>query len=119
MSHTSIYSILITKQDTFLRVCREMGHTVKMTDSVKLYGSNHVSNAVAAIYMAKWRYPVALCQDGKLAYDNFGSELGSMDVLGQTIQSYNEQAILEMATYDNYYRNELKDGSVELCFEYN
>lgn len=122
MSHTTTHKEKITDKNLFLDVCKNRGYQVTdKTGSVKLFGSNQVI-AVASIEIPGWRYPVALTEDGKLQYDHFGSEPGTMELLGEALQQYNEIATMKEVPFEliaNHWIEELPNGDRQLILEYN
>lgn len=120
MSHTTTHKQVITNKRLFLQTCKSRGYKVKETDTVQLYGSNQVKS-VASVHIPGWRYEIALTEDGRLQYDHFGSDPGTMEKLGETLQEYNINATLEEVPFDqitNHYQENLEGGQIKLVLEY-
>jgi uncharacterized protein YmfQ (DUF2313 family) len=121
MSHVSTYKTKIQHIDFFLGICEQKGYDVRRgVHTVQQFGSNQV-NCVGSLLIEGWRYRIAITQEGELKYDHFGSQSNTMELLGKTIQEYNE-AELELAIpYDeiqNHYKETLQNGDIRVVLEY-
>lgn len=124
MSHISIYKQVIKDLDTMEKLCKRHGikHRVAASGAiliVKQYGSNEVK-AKMGIHLKGWGYEIAITAEGKINYDNWGSESGSMDRLGRLVQEYNKEVILQQAymSASNVTVSENTSGVVEIELEY-
>ena len=91
MSHSSKYPIKVLNHQLFLDTCRAKGYRVAEGElQVKQFEQDTVP-AVAAISIPGWRYDVALTKEGDLVYDNWGAQPNTMEMLGSTLQEYNER----------------------------
>lgn len=109
MSHVSTYGQKIADIDRFVETCKQLGYEVRTGNiTVTQFGRNQVK-AVAAVKLAGWRYEVAICSDGTLKYDHFGSEANSFERLGESIQTYHEAVIKDGIPYD-----EIEDWNIEV-----
>ncbi len=72
------------------------------------------------ISLKGWKYEIAITAEGQIRYDNWGSNVGSMSVLGRLVQEYNKEVILQQAymTSKNVMVNEQENGVVEIVLEY-
>ncbi len=124
MSHISTYKVKIKFIDTFLENCEKhhaLVHRLREGSKVRMFGSQHVDNAIAAIKVQGWRYDIALTADGKLKYDHFGAAPKSMENLHAILQDYNEQVVTSQIPFDqvtNYFTTQLENGDRELVLEY-
>lgn len=100
MSHINSYTqIQIKDKNLFLEKAKETGATFEIASNtngltVEMFGSQKVDNAFAAIKFEGWRYPVALCNDGTLKYDHWGSPSSSIEHLHKAVQEYAKAHIL-------------------------
>ena len=120
MSHVTKHTQIITNKDLFLKTCSDRGYKVRLAESIQLYGSNRVK-CIAGIQIPGWRYEIALTEDGELQYDHFGSERGTMELLGETLQEYNINATLEEVPFEtikDHYQETLENGDIKMVLEY-
>ena len=123
MSHISTYGngTKITNKELFLRVCEAKGYDVRMgKHTVRQFGSNAIE-CVGSVLITGWRYRVAITEDGELKYDHFGSNAGTMQLLGETVQQYNEAGLhaeIPWELVQNEYTEELANGDRKLILEF-
>ena len=121
MSHISTYKQVIQNIDSFLDVCEQKGYQVQRdTHTVQQFGSNRV-NCVGSFLPDGWRYRIAITEQGELKYDHFGSASNTMELLGTTIQQYNEVELKKAIPYDeiqNHYAETLENGDLRIVLEY-
>jgi len=122
MSHISTYQHIITKVDLFCQLAEDLGYTVQRGAEIQvtMFGSNSVEDAVAAIHINGWKYPLAINKAGAILYDHWGSESGSMERLHKLMQTYNEDAIITDIPLDiveNYYTEQIPNGDRKLVLE--
>ena len=124
MSHTSVYSsVKITNLNTLSAVANltELGQLDIGKQTVRMFGHQSVE-AVAKLEIKGWRYPLAIDKEGKLWYDNWGSEVGSMDNLGRLLQAYSKAVVVAEANQNpdvySYWVNDLDNGDVEVILDY-
>lgn len=121
MSHVNTYQQTIQNIDFFLHVCKQRGHEVILgTQTVNLYGTNAVK-CIASVKIEGWQYPIAVTEEGELKYDHWGSQPGTMEQLGLTIQDYNDQALANAIPYDeimNHYKETLENGDIRVTLEF-
>ena len=125
MSHVSTYKTRIANLDIFKKVCIDHDCTIYEGETVKMFANNKV-DAALGVKIPGWKYMIAVTEDGELKYDNFGSQSGSMDTLGEIIQSYNLESIqdslygaqLDSDAIENHYVEEQANGTLKLVVEY-
>jgi hypothetical protein len=121
MSHISTYKQLIQNIDSFLDVCESKGYQVQRgIHTVQQFGSNAV-NCIGSFLPNGWNYRIAITEQGELKYDHFGSERNTMELLGLTIQEYNEVELKRAIPYDeiqNHYTETLANGDLRVVLEY-
>ena len=122
MSHISTYAIKIQNINYFLNICENKGYSVIRGEQVvKQFGSNSV-NCVGSVLIDGWRYPIAITSDGELKYDHFGSQLNTMELLGKTIQEYNDVSLNLEIPYDEisncYKQFDKETGDIRVVLEY-
>ena len=118
MSHTSRYKMKC-KDFTVLKSVLEMkGVEYRENCTVSLYGSSKVE-AKIAFKLPGWRYECAVTEEGEIMFDHFGSKSDTFDKLGETVQAYNKEAIMNKAIgfAQNWWEETTKD-SVKLVLEY-
>jgi uncharacterized protein YmfQ (DUF2313 family) len=121
MSHISTYSQKITDIDFFLDICKKRGYEVNIgKQTIQQFGSNRV-DCIGSVLITGWRYKIAITENGELKYDHFGSQAGTMELLGETIQDYNDKSLEKVIPYDeveNYYKETLPNGDIKVVLEY-
>ena len=121
MSHISTYKTVIQNIDSFLTVCEQKGYQVQRgVHTVQQFGSNRV-NCIGSFLPDGWRYRIAITDKGELKYDHFGSQSNTMELLGETIQAYNQKELMQSIPYDevqNYYTETLENGDLRVILEY-
>ena len=121
MSHISTYNTKIQNIDSFLDVCKQKGYDVqKGVHTIRQFGSNQV-DCVGSVLIEDWRYRIAVTQEGELKYDHFGSKPNTMELLGKTIQEYNDVLLGAEIPYDeiqNHYKETLENGDIRVVLEY-
>ena len=121
MSHISTYATKIQNIDFFLDVCEQKGYEVKRgVHTIRQFGRNEV-NCVGSVKMTGWRYSIGITQEGELKYDHFGSKINTMELLGRTIQEYNDVSLSNEIPYDeiqNHYKETLENGDIRIVLEY-
>lgn len=123
MSHVSTYAQKITDVDLFCQTAKDKGYEANIfgeKGKVGLYGSNQVE-AIAWVKIDGWRYPLAITADGEVKYDHFGSKQGTMELLGELCQDYNQRVVekhIDYSMVDNYYTEQLPNGDRKLVLEY-
>ena len=121
MSHTSKYAGKITDAEKFCEVAKAKGYDVRLGEHVvDLYGSNNVK-AVASVLIDGWRYRVAINEKGEMLYDHFGSQSGTMELMGGLVQDYNEALTMPAIPYDeleDWQTVTLDNGDKKLILEY-
>ena len=121
MSHISTYKLKIKNISSFLNVCKNRGYDVLLgKQTVRQFGSNEV-NCVGSLLITGWSYRIAITDKGELKYDHFGSQPGTMELLGESIQEYNEQELMLAIPYDEIsqcYKETLENGDVRVVLEY-
>lgn len=135
MSHTTTYANKVTDISLFCNVCEELGYDVKYKNgqafSVKHYHFNKVDNAVASVKLPGWKYPLAVNNKGEILYDHWGSEtwwidhdgnkIPTMEVLGRTLQHYNERLIIQNVNYaevEGSWTENLENGDRKIILQY-
>ena len=120
MSHISTWKHKITDFDIIQKVCAAFGYNyeinLKEGIEVNMFGSQK-QKGVAYFELPKWRYPIVISEDGKILYDNFGAESDSMDQFGDSLQVYNESAIMakvDFSEFDNIETFTNEDGTKEI-----
>lgn len=120
MSHVSTYSQKIKDIDLFCEIAASKGYQVyKGEQHVQLYGRNQ-RNAVASVKIEGWRYPLAITAEGEIQYDHWGSKPGTMELLGELCQDYNQQLIIKNLPFDqiqNFYTEKIEEGR-KIVLEY-
>ena len=122
MSHISTYAIKVKDVDLVCRIALEMGYKVNLQEqTVQFFGSNTVK-AIASISIDGWKYPIAINKDGEISYDHWGSEPNTMEKLGELLQKYSTDLIvnnLPMDVVRSYYGKRIeKTGEYKLVLEY-
>ena len=121
MSHINTYKQKIQNIDSFLQICQDKGYDViRGVQTVNQFGSNSV-NCVGSVLLPGWRYRIAVTDQGELKYDHFGSQANTMELLGKTIQDYNEVELLRAIPFDeieNHYKETLPNGDIQIVLEY-
>ena len=121
MSHMSTYKQTIKNVASFLQVCKDKGYDVLLgSHTVTQFGRNTV-NAVGSVLIPGWRYRIAINDKGELIYDHFGSGPDTMDLLGESIQAYNQKELMKAIPYDeveNHYKETLENGDIMVVLEY-
>lgn len=123
MSHTSTYKHKIKDVRLFVSLANELGYETKIGEniSVRHFASGMIPNAVAAIKLPGWKYEIAVKENGEILYDHWGSGTGSFDKLGNLIQAYNQQILIEAIPHSEIemFTNILqKNGDVKMVLEY-
>jgi hypothetical protein len=93
MSHVSIFGEKITNVARLAEIAEGKGYVVGY-GTVKMYGQNTVESELS-IRLPGWNYPVAVTKEGEVKYDYFGSKYGSFDLLGELLQEYNVEMVLD------------------------
>ena len=135
MSHTTTYAQKVKDVEVFCSVCEELGHKVKRanpgeTITVHQFSRNKIADAVAEVHLNGWKFPLAINAKGEVLYDHWGSKhetIGpngeictTMDLLGLTMQNYNQRVILQNIDHTkvgNVFTTQ-KDGNLEIVLEY-
>ena len=121
MSHISTYKQVIQNITSFLDICESKGyHVQRGVQTVQQFGSNAV-NCIGSFLPDGWRYRIAITEQGELKYDHYGSESNTMELLGVTIQEYNEVELNKAIPYDeiqNHYIETLNNGDRRVVLEY-
>jgi hypothetical protein len=125
MSHISTYAVRVSDIDLFCRIAKDMGHEVNFhslaEQTVQFFGSNAVK-AIASISIDGWRYPIAINKDGEISYDHWGSKPNTMEKLGQLLQKYSTDLIINNMPMDvvkSYYGEQVdRTGEYKLVLEY-
>ena len=118
MSHTSKYKMK-TKNFTILKnVLESKGIKYRENCTVKLFGSSKIE-AKVAFKLPNWRYECAVTEEGDIMYDHYGSSIKSFSELGETVQAYNKEAIINKALNfaSNWWEESATEG-VKLILEY-
>jgi len=104
MSHISTYEQTIKDVDLLVNAAIAIEdctiYRVKEFEKVNMFGSQNISDAVVAIKIPGWRYPVAVTKTGEVKYDFFGSQKGSFEKLGKVLQEYNKRLITSHIPWD-------------------
>ena len=118
MSHVSKYKMKISELSVLKSVLKKQGIKYKENCKVSLYGSNRVEAALA-FQLPGWKYQCAVTKDGDIMFDHYGSSSSSFDRLGETVQAYNKQAIMNKAYgfATNWYESQVKEG-IKITLEY-
>jgi len=87
MSHTVKIESQIKDLDALEMACREVGAQFTRCTSVKLFASTP-EKAVASVKLKGWNFPVAVKEDGTLAFDNYGGSWGRIERLNELKQQY-------------------------------
>lgn len=125
MSHISTLKQRITNIDLFCEIAKNRGYKVTTTADGEFltsqqFGRNKVQ-AKAQIEIPGWKYPIAITENGEVKYDHWGSKPKTMELLGETIQQFNEEHILQNVPYDqlqNWTTRKVANGGVEIVLEY-
>ena len=121
MSHVNTYKQVIQNIDLFLNVCEQKGYNVQDgVHTVQQFGSNRV-DCIGSFLPDGWRYRIAITDKGELKYDHFGSQINTMELLGKTIQEYNDVLLGAEIPYDeiqNHYKETLANGDIRVVLEY-
>ena len=126
MSHTSTYAVKIKDVDLLFKTALVMGHKVDFVNTeqeqeVHFFGSNS-AQAVMAIKIDGWKYPIAVNKNGEVLYDHWGSAPNTMEKLGELLQKYSTDLIINNLPMDivkNYYGEQIeKTGEYKLVLEY-
>ena len=122
MSHVSTYKGKVKNLPKFQEACKKLlgVDCVMGNHVVGQYGSNRV-DAVASVTLPGWRYAVAIDKDGSVLYDHFGSSgADTMEKLGELMQTYNEEVIMDQAwsVAENVYTEHLANGDKVIVMEY-
>jgi len=129
MSHISTYKAKIKDIDAFIQTLSDAGYAWRQGDlTVKQFGRNWIK-CHTAFKLPGWQYEIAINNEGELLYDHFGSKpsvvvngksVRTMDILGKTIQDYNEQSIVSHAWMecDNVTTEDLEGGDKRVVLEW-
>ena len=120
MSHTSTYKVKIKDVNLLCKTAEKLSYQVTRGDHiVNLWGKNDVQ-AIASIKIDGWRFPIAITSEGNILYDHFGSESNTMEKLGQMLQQYEKDLIINNMPpeVDYYYDTTNKDGDFVLTLNY-
>ena len=123
MSHTSTYKHKVKDVETFLKIAKNLGATVRKDEqglTVKQFSRNEV-HCFAGVKLPGWKYEIAITEDGEILYDHWGSEANSFDKLGRLIQSYNQRVIADVIPHSEIemFTSILqKNGNVKMVLEY-
>ena len=123
MSHVNTYKAKIKDPALFAEILKKLGASdITMGKHVfTQYRRNKVDCILSAL-LPNWRYKIGIKENGDIAYDNFGSKQGSMEIMGHAIQSYYHVKITEEIDYtlvSNVETNKLENGDLELVLTYN
>ena len=117
MSEIRTYKTKISNIPSLKRLLSQKKINFSEGKEVKMYGT--VKDASLSFKLDGWRFPIAVKADGTIQYDNWGSNIGSMDRLGEVIQDYNTMVITDEAMMfaSNVYSERMKDGNVLLTIQ--
>ncbi len=117
MSHISTYKTIITDSNLLCKIAERKKYTViKNPKDTFMFGNMKVENANASIHLPGWRYPIAI-KNQEILYDHFGSPPETINRLGEILQEYNKETIINNLPIDqiqNYTIEELKNGDMKL-----
>ncbi|MGD9156883.1 MAG: hypothetical protein PVG39_00620 [Desulfobacteraceae bacterium] len=119
MSHISIFKHKITDLNSLKKVCLGKGITFTQVANGKVTGEfyrDQTHSGVAKIELSKWRYPLIIDEEGRIHYDNFGSQTGSMDQFGDLLQDYNMEVVkqnIDTTLWDNI-TIEQQNGDIQM-----
>ena len=118
MSHVSKYKMKAKNFTALKSVLKAKGIVYKENCAVKMYGSNKVE-AKVAFKLPGWRYECAVTEEGEILFDHFGSKYDTFERLGETVQAYNKEAIMDkaMGFALNWWEESVTDG-IKLVLEY-
>jgi hypothetical protein len=133
MSHTTKVNVEMRDLEMVEKTCQELadkGYRFVKTDSVKMFEGGKNEECVAAIYIdgetvvedgrevvkGKWNYPIAIKEDGSIAYDNYNGHWGDIKQLDNFRRLYTENVAVKFAesTGRRVLHREVIDGSVTL-----
>lgn len=134
MSHTTKVDVQMRDLEMVEKTCQELadkGFRFVKTDSVQMFEGGKKEECVAAIYIdghevtdergnkkieGKWSYPIAIKEDGSIAYDNYNGHWGDIKVLEGFRRLYTENVAVKFAesTGRRVLHRETIDGSVTL-----
>jgi len=120
MSHISTFKHKVSDINAFKKVCLAHGIDIKEAKQGESISGNfwkdQTARGVAKVQLSKWRYPLIICEDGSILYDNFGSQTGSMDQFGDLLQDYNIEVVkqkVDTTLWDNI-SIEKENGDIQM-----
>lgn len=97
MSHNTELEFAVKDFGVLEFVIRQLGGVLHLgKQTVAMFTRNKVE-AIGRVVLPKWKYDIALTENGKLVYDNWGSQEGSMDLLYGMISNYTLEATERLA----------------------
>lgn len=112
MSHTSVYKIKIKDVSLLCKTAEKFSYEVtRGSHIVNLWGKNNVQ-AIASVKIAGWKFPIAITLSGDILYDHFGSKPNTMEKLGELLQQYGLDLIVNNIPLDkvNHYFDLVNDA---------
>jgi len=118
MSHISTYKYQIKDLNTLKKVLAS--HNAEIFENngeeieLPMYGSQ-TAKGVLAFSLKTWKYPLVVDVNGQIAYDNWGSQSGSMDDFNQIVQEYNCEVInanIDHSLFDNVTQTIDENGNI-------
>lgn len=134
MSHTTKVNVEIKDLEMVEKTCQELaakGFRFERTNQVRLFEGGKTEECVAAVYIdgretvdqygnkkieGKWQYPIAIKEDGSVAYDNYNGQWGDIKEFDNFRQLYTENVAVKFAesTGRRVLHREVVNGSVTL-----